>query len=188
MSLLTLCNGAKSPNLGLHSKYLLSPTDPSFFPIGASNSTPAQSPAAKSVGPRYLSVPVFVPAVWLDTITLSPSFTGPPIAEEATLDTEPKIASKKLGVYIEGNTLNFITYYYSFFRTFLHIYIPAGDTLLDFVRSLELVAGDTAIGSFELILRRESAGVSGTGVVQVLDFFSLDNLVALEKTPCIGLH
>ena len=48
-----------------------------------------------------------------------------------------------------------------------------------------LVAGDIAIGSFELIFRRDEAvrGVSGTA--GVLDLVSLE---ALENTPCIGLH
>ena len=46
--------------------------------------------------------------------------------------------------------------------------IPAGETLLDLLRSFELLAGDTAMGSFELILRRGSRGVSGTGVAEVL--------------------
>ena len=54
------------------------------------------------------------------------------------------------------------------------------------LRSLVLLAGDIAIGNFELILRRDESparGVSGTA--GVLD---LVNLEALENTPCIGLH
>ena len=66
--------------------------------------------------------------------------------------------------------------------------IPAGETLLDLLSSFELLAGDTAIGSLELILRRLSAGVSGTGVLEPLKFFSRDSLEALENTPCIALH
>ena len=50
----TLCSGANSPKLMSHSKYLFPSTEPSFLPIAASSSTPAQSPFAKSVGPKYL--------------------------------------------------------------------------------------------------------------------------------------
>ena len=52
--LVTLCMGAKRPKFASQRKYLLPSTAPSFFPIAASNSTPAHSPFAKSVGPRYL--------------------------------------------------------------------------------------------------------------------------------------
>ena len=45
-------------------------------------------PAAKSQGPWYLKTPVLVP-VWLDTITLSPSFKGPPPVLEAKLKVDP---------------------------------------------------------------------------------------------------
>ena len=75
--LVTLCKGANIPYLAAHSKYRFSPTEPSFLPIAESNSTPAHSPAAKSVVPMNLKVPVLVP-VWLETITLSPNFKGPP--------------------------------------------------------------------------------------------------------------
>ena len=68
----------------------------------------------------------------------------------------------------------------------LKLTLPAGETLLDLLRSFVLPAGDIAIGSFELILRLDESparGVSGTA--GVLDLVSLE---ALEKTPCIGLH
>ena len=104
--LVTLCIGAKSPCLALHSKYRFSPTAPSFLPIAVSNSTPAHSPAAKSVGPMYLKVPVLVP-VWLETITRSPSFRGPP-ALEAKLRVEPAgegvLDLFNLGILLEGET------------------------------------------------------------------------------------
>ena len=87
--LVTLCNGANIPYLAAHSKYRFSPTEPSFLPMAESNSTPAHSPAANSVGPMNLKVPVLVP-VWLETITLSPNFKGPPPPEvEAKLRVLP---------------------------------------------------------------------------------------------------
>ena len=48
-----------------------------------------------------------------------------------------------------------------------------------------LVAGDIAIGSFELIFRRDESARGVSGTAGVLD---LVNLEALENTPYIGLH
>ena len=79
--LVTLWSGAKRPCFAGHSKYLFSPTMPSFLPNGPSSSTPAHSPAAKSVGPMKRRVPVLVPVVALATITRSPNFSGPPAFE-----------------------------------------------------------------------------------------------------------
>ena len=72
----------------MHSKYRFSPTDPSFLPMGVSNSTPAHSPAANSVVPIKRKVPVLVP-VWLETITRSPSLQFPPPEVEAKDKVEP---------------------------------------------------------------------------------------------------
>lgn len=52
--------------------YDFPPTEPLFLPIAVSNSTPAHSPTAKSVGPRYLRIPILVPPVALATITRAP--------------------------------------------------------------------------------------------------------------------
>ena len=71
---------------------------------------------------------------------------------------------------------------------FVNNTLPAGETLLDLLRSFELLAGDIALGSFELIFLCRSVGVPGTGVVQVLETLSRVNLEALEKTPCNGSH
>ena len=49
-------------------QYLLPATAPSFLPIGSSSSTPAQSPFAKSVVPRWRKYPILVPPIK----TLSP--------------------------------------------------------------------------------------------------------------------
>lgn len=69
--LLILDIGAKSPKFGRQSKYLLPATEPSFFPLGSSSSTPTHSPGAKSVGPMYLTMPILEPCVLL-MMTLSP--------------------------------------------------------------------------------------------------------------------
>lgn len=53
--------------------HLFPATVPSFFPKGSSSSTPAHSPAAKSVWPRYLRIPVLLGPAELDTWTRSPS-------------------------------------------------------------------------------------------------------------------
>lgn len=45
------------PCLGKHSKYETPPTEPSFFPMGVSSSTPAHTPEAKSVGPQKRRIP-----------------------------------------------------------------------------------------------------------------------------------
>ena len=55
--------------------------------MGVSSSTPAHSPAAKSVAPVYLRVPVLVPVCEL-TMTLSPILRGPPTFE-ARLMVDP---------------------------------------------------------------------------------------------------
>lgn len=57
--------------------HLLPATDPSFLPVASSNSTPAHSPEAKSVAPRYLNVPVFTELA-LVTWTRSPTFSLAP--------------------------------------------------------------------------------------------------------------
>lgn len=50
--------------------HLVPATAPSFFPNGSFNSTPAHSPLANSVGPRYLKIPNLLPP----TKTSSPIF------------------------------------------------------------------------------------------------------------------
>ena len=83
--LVILWRGAKRPKFASHWKYLFPLTDPSFLPRPASNSMPAHSPAANSVGPRYLRVPVLVPAIVEATMTRSPTSRGP---EAARLDVD----------------------------------------------------------------------------------------------------
>jgi hypothetical protein len=82
--LLTLEMGAKSPKCGRHSKYLFPSTEPSFFPLGSSSSTPTHSPGAKSVRPMYLTVPILEPWVLL-MITRSPILKSTCVALEVRL-------------------------------------------------------------------------------------------------------
>ena len=107
--LVTLWIGAKRPKFASQRKYLLPSTAPSFFPIAASNSTPAHSPLAKSVGPRYLKqkdttygfniikfylkVPVLVPAILLATMTLSPTANAPPPARLVVLSAGDRVGA-----------------------------------------------------------------------------------------------
>lgn len=53
--------------------HFLPATEPSFLPLGSSNSTPAQMPSAKSVFPVKRSVPCLTPEALL-MITRSPTF------------------------------------------------------------------------------------------------------------------
>lgn len=80
----TRATGANRPYLSLHSKYFLPATEPSFFPLGSSNSTPDQMPSAKSVFPTKRRMPCFIPVVLL-MMTRSPilgSEDGGPEAKE----------------------------------------------------------------------------------------------------------
>ena len=45
------------PCLGAQVKYLIPPSEPSFFPTGSSSSTPANVPLANSVAPKNLKIP-----------------------------------------------------------------------------------------------------------------------------------
>ena len=65
---------------------------------------------------------------------------------------------------------------------------PAGETLLDLFRSFVLLAGEIAVGSLELALRKFPVGVDTPGVEVTLWPLSLDNLEARENTPCSGSH
>ncbi len=67
----TLAMGTKMPCFSGHSKYLTLSTDPSFFPVASSSSTPHQVPVANLVSPIYCKMPVLLPNVE-DTITRSP--------------------------------------------------------------------------------------------------------------------
>lgn len=49
--LVNLVKREKIPRLGSHWKYRQPATDPSFFPMGSSSTTPAQSPGANCVSP-----------------------------------------------------------------------------------------------------------------------------------------
>lgn len=119
----TFASGANRPKRGAHSKYLqesrtshncsctyritrdpsvshLFPsTEPSFFPRGSSNSTPAQTPEANSVTPTYRKVPALLPLL-LDTMTLSPMRRSPLVVVEMEASTTRKlnylIGSRKL--------------------------------------------------------------------------------------------
>jgi len=93
----TLAIGANRPYFCVQSKYLFPATDPSFFPLGSSSSTPAQSPSANSVTPLYRRTPNLTPVVLLIT-TLSPIFSSPEIGddEDVFLMTEEVIGEEAL--------------------------------------------------------------------------------------------
>lgn len=141
---------------------LFPPTEPSFFPLGSSNSTPHHSPAANSVHPMNRRVPILDP--WLDfIITLSPSLKSTCVDAKLVLEVAEnlfrfilEIAFKKKNVSLkDGGDLN----------------------------GLKLPLGDAEFRPFTGVDVTISATLpSGS------DNGYLVNLVSLEKTPFFGSH
>jgi len=110
--------GAKRPKFGRQSQYLFPSTDPSFFPLGSSNSTPHHSPLAKEVNPIYLNVPIFEP--WLDLImTLSPILKSTDVDAKLLFDIlkpERVLCVGEMGLRLtaplvgDGEALTLLTY------------------------------------------------------------------------------